>query len=98
MAFAGYVLTSVSRPMIAFAAGWPVVMAARFADRFGKGIRTSPRDALLAETSPERGRGRAFGFERAMDSAGAVLGPLIGLALVGWGVYDESGGFRASSG
>lgn len=84
VAFAGYALTAVSRPMIAFAAVWPVVLAARFADRFGKGIRTSPRDALLAETSPEQGRGRAFGFERAMDSAGAVLGPLIGLALVGW--------------
>ncbi|MEK6289528.1 MAG: MFS transporter [Acidobacteriota bacterium] len=84
VAFAGYALTAVSRPMIAFAAVWPVVLAARFADRFGKGIRTAPRDALLAETSPEHGRGRAFGFERAMDSAGAVLGPLVGLALVGW--------------
>lgn len=84
VAFAGYALTAVSRPMIAFAQVWPVVLAARFADRFGKGIRTSPRDALLAETSPERGRGRAFGFERAMDSAGAVVGPLIGLALMGW--------------
>jgi MFS family permease len=84
VAFAGYALTAVSRPMIAFATVWPVVLAARFADRFGKGIRTSPRDALLAETSPEHGRGRAFGFERGMDSAGAVLGPLIGLALVGW--------------
>ena len=84
VAFAGYALTAVSRPMIAFAKVWPVVLAARFADRFGKGIRTSPRDALLAESSPERGRGRAFGFERAMDSAGAVVGPLIGLALVGW--------------
>lgn len=84
VAFAGYALTAVSRPMIAFAAVWPVVLAARFADRFGKGIRTSPRDALLAETSPEHGRGRAFGFERAMDSAGAVVGPLVGLALVGW--------------
>lgn len=88
VAFAGYALTAVSRPMIAFAAGWPVVMAARFADRFGKGIRTSPRDALLAETSPRQGRGRAFGFERAMDSAGAVLGPLIGLALVGWAGWE----------
>src|SRR5439155_21658429 len=51
VAFAGYALTAVSRPLIAFAAVWPVVLAARFADRFGKGIRTSPRDALLAETS-----------------------------------------------
>jgi len=84
IAFAGYALTAVSRPMIAFAAVWPVVLAARFADRFGKGIRTSPRDALLADTTSASTRGRAFGFERAMDSAGAVLGPLIGLVLVGW--------------
>src|SRR5206468_5258893 len=84
VAFAGYALTAASRPMIALAAVWPVVLAARFADRFGKGIRTSPRDALLAETSAEGHRGRAFGFERAMDSAGPVLGPLIGLGLVGW--------------
>jgi MFS family permease len=84
VAFAGYALTAVSRPLLALAAVWPVVLAARFADRFGKGIRTSPRDALLAETSAEGHRGRAFGFERAMDSAGAVLGPLIGLGLVGW--------------
>jgi MFS family permease len=84
VAFAGYALTTVSRPMIALAQVWPVVLAARFADRFGKGIRTAPRDALLAETTAAETRGRAFGFERAMDSAGAVLGPLVGLALVGW--------------
>jgi len=84
VAFAGYALTTFSRPMIALARVWPVVLAARFADRFGKGIRTAPRDALLAETTASDARGRAFGFERAMDSAGAVLGPLVGLALVGW--------------
>jgi MFS family permease len=88
VAFAGYALTAVSRPMIALAAVWPVVLAARFADRFGKGIRTSPRDALLVETSAEGRRGRAFGFERAMDSVGAVLGPLIGLGLVGWAALE----------
>jgi MFS family permease len=84
VAFVGYALTAVSRPMIAFATGWPVVFGARFADRFGKGIRTAPRDALLAETSSERTRGHAFGFERAMDSAGAVVGPLVGLFLFAW--------------
>lgn len=83
VAFTGYALTAISRPLIAFAATWPVVLGARFADRFGKGIRAAPRDALLAETSDEQYRGRAFGFERAMDSAGAVVGPLIGLALLG---------------
>ena len=84
VAFAGYVLTAVSRPFIALAAGWPVVLGARFADRFGKGIRTAPRDALLSETASEQHRGLAFGFERAMDSTGAVLGPLLGLFLFAW--------------
>jgi MFS family permease len=84
VAFAGYALTAVTRPMIAAARVWPVVLAARFVERFGKGIRNAPRDALLAESTPEQYRGRAFGFERAMDSAGAVIGPLVALALVGW--------------
>jgi MFS family permease len=84
VAFAGYLLSAVTRPMIAAAQVWPVVLGARFAERFGKGIRTAPRDALLAESTAEKYRGRAFGFERAMDSAGAVVGPLIALALVGW--------------
>ena len=84
VAFFGYALTAVTRPMIAAARVWPVVLGARFAERFGKGIRNAPRDALLAESTPHEYRGRAFGFERAMDSAGAVIGPLVALALVGW--------------
>ena len=84
VAFAGYALTAVTRPMIAAAQVWPVVLGARFAERFGKGIRNAPRDALLAESTPREYRGRAFGFERAMDSAGAVVGPLVALVLVGW--------------
>lgn len=84
IAFAGYALTAVTRPVIAAAQVWPVVLAARFVERFGKGIRNAPRDALLAESTPYEHRGRAFGFERAMDSAGAVIGPLFALALVGW--------------
>jgi MFS family permease len=84
MAFIGYALTAASRPVIAAAGAWPVVLGARFAERFGKGIRNAPRDALLAESTADEHRGRAFGFERAMDSAGAVLGPLVALVLVGW--------------
>ncbi len=84
VAFVGYALTAVSRPMIALAGAWPVVLGARFADRFGKGIRGAPRDALLAESAAKESRGRAFGFERAMDSTGAVVGPLLGLLLLGW--------------
>jgi MFS family permease len=67
--------------VIGFATAWPLVLVARFADRTGKGIRTSPRDALIAGDTPENMRGRAFGFHRAFDSAGAVLGPLIALGL-----------------
>ena len=84
VAFIGYLLTAISRPLIAFAAGWPMVLGARFADRFGKGIRTTPRDALLSESSTAQNRGFAFGFERAMDSTGAVIGPLFGLFLYAW--------------
>lgn len=84
VAFAGYLLTAITRPMIAGAQVWQVVLGARFAERFGKGIRTAPRDALLAESTAEEHRGRAFGFERAMDSAGAVIGPIVALVLVGW--------------
>src|SRR5438132_681932 len=78
---AGYGISSLSKLIIGFATGWPLVLVARFADRFGKGLRTSPRDALIAaDTAPEH-RGRAFGFNRALDTAGAVVGPLAGLAL-----------------
>ncbi|HEY7547093.1 MAG TPA: MFS transporter [Blastocatellia bacterium] len=84
VAFSGYALTVLSRPLIALASAWPLVLVARFADRFGKGIRSAPKDALIADTSSEAGRGRAYGFERAMDNAGAVLGPLTGLALLAW--------------
>jgi MFS family permease len=77
----GYGISSLSKLVIGFATGWPLVLVARFTDRFGKGLRTSPRDALIAaDTAPEH-RGRAFGFNRALDTAGAVVGPLAGLAL-----------------
>jgi MFS family permease len=84
VAFTGYFLTAASRPLIAFAAAWPLVLAARLADRFGKGIRSAPKDALIAENASAGGRGRAYGFERAMDYSGAVGGPLIGLGLLAW--------------
>jgi MFS family permease len=77
----GYGISSLSKLVIGFATGWPLVLVARFADRFGKGLRTSPRDALIAADTPPEHRGRAFGFNRALDTAGAVVGPLAGLAL-----------------
>lgn len=77
----GYGLSSVAKPLIGLAGAWPVALAGRFVDRVGKGVRTSPRDALLAGDTPPEIRGRAFGFHRAADTAGAVVGPLLGLAL-----------------
>ena len=78
---AGYSLSSVSKLLIGFAYAWPLVLVARVADRTGKGIRGAPRDALIADDTPQADRGRAFGFHRAADTFGAVVGPLIGLAL-----------------
>jgi MFS family permease len=78
---AGYGISSVAKPLIGLAGAWPLALVGRFVDRVGKGIRTSPRDALLAGDTPAAIRGRAFGFHRAADTAGAVVGPLLGLAM-----------------
>ena len=79
---AGYTIAALSKPLIAVAQTWPLVLVARTADRFGKGMRTSPRDALLADYTKPQERARAFGWHRAMDSAGAVVGPLLALLLI----------------
>lgn len=85
---AGYGLSALTRPLIALAtAGWHV-LGARFIDRIGKGIRTSPRDALLAASVPSDQRGAAFGVQRMMDNAGAVVGPLIAWSLLHWFTGD----------
>ena len=81
---AGYALASVARPLVAIAQSAGQVLAIRLADRVGKGVRTSPRDALIAESVDPSIRGRAFGFHRAADHAGAVVGPLIAFALLRW--------------
>ncbi|MGH7857960.1 MAG: MFS transporter, partial [Candidatus Binatia bacterium] len=76
----GYGIANATRPFLAIATGPWQVLAIRLCDRLGKGIRTAPRDALLADSSSPGGRGRAFGFHRAMDHAGAVVGPLLAAA------------------
>ena len=76
---AGYGLAAVGKALVAAATVWPVVLLGRVVDRFGKGMRSAPRDALIATSVPAEARGRAFGFHRAGDSAGAVVGPLLGL-------------------
>jgi MFS family permease len=78
----GYSIAAAARPLIGLAASWTQVLAIRFCDRVGKGIRTSPRDALLADIVPPADRGRAYGLQRAMDNAGAVAGPLLAAALL----------------
>jgi MFS family permease len=78
----GYVLSSLARPLLAFATNWHHVLAIRLSDRVGKGIRTAPRDAMIADNVAVQERGLAFGLHRAMDHTGAVVGPLIGYVLV----------------
>jgi MFS family permease len=82
---AGYVIAGLARPLMALATVPAHVLAVRLGDRVGKGIRTSPRDALLAAAASETQVGRAFGFHRAMDHAGAVVGPLVASALLAGG-------------
>lgn len=86
----GYGIASAVRPLIALAQVWPQVLAIRFTDRVGKGIRGAPRDAMLADLAPAGERGRIFGFHRAMDHAGAVTGPLLAAAFL----YLYPGQFR----
>ena len=79
---AGYSFSAISKTILSLAFSWPFVLMARFIDRFGKGIRTSARDALIAESSENSARGRAFGFHRALDTLGAVIGPMIALVAI----------------
>ena len=82
LAVAGYATSAISRPFLYFASTWGAVAAIRFVDRVGKGIRTAPRDALLADSTPPERRGLAFGLHRAGDSAGAVVGLLVTIWVV----------------
>jgi MFS family permease len=80
--FGGYVLSAIVRPILAFVTTWPQVLIVRTADRLGKGIRGAPRDALLVEGLAQNERGFAFGFNRAADHLGAVIGPIAGFVLL----------------
>lgn len=85
---AGYGLAALSKPLFPLAASAPAVMAARFADRIGKGIRGAPRDAMIADETPAEIRGRAFGLRQALDTAGALLAPLVAIGLMAWFASD----------
>jgi len=82
VASAGYALSAVSRLGLLVAASWSAVSAVVFVDRIGKGIRTAPRDALISLSTDERDLGAAFGVHRAMDTAGAMIGPLLAFGLL----------------
>lgn len=94
----GYALTPIGQILIALAAGWPLILLGRLVSWFGKGLRGPLRDAIVIQAVSPANRGRAFGFHRTMDSIGAVLGPLLGVALLGlaegWTWADDSGPFR----
>ena len=76
---AGYGFAALGKVLVAAATVWPVVLVGRVVDRFGKGVRSAPRDALIAASTAPEHRGRAFGFHRSGDTLGAVIGPLLGL-------------------
>lgn len=94
----GYGLTPLGQALIAMAAGWPLLLLGRIVSWFGKGLRGPLRDAIVIQAVSPETRGRAFGFHRAADTVGAVLGPLLGVALLGWvqGLHwdGDAGPFR----
>ncbi len=93
VAVAGYAISSLSKPFFYFADAWEVVLAVRWADRVGKGVRTAPRDALIADSVDEHTRGFSFGFQRAADTAGSMLGLIIAFVVV-W--YAQAGSLTLS--
>ncbi len=82
LAVIGYSLSAISKPLIGFSSGWPMVLMLRFFDRTGKGIRTAPRDAIVADSAAPAELGKWFGFHRAMDTTGAAIGPLLAFGLL----------------
>lgn len=94
----GYGLTPVGQVLIALAVGWPLLLLGRIVSWFGKGLRGPLRDAIVIQAVSPQTRGRAFGFHRAADTIGAVIGPLLGVVLLGWAHgslwNDEAGPFR----
>jgi MFS family permease len=84
LVLAGYSLSALARPLIAIAATPAAVLVIRFFDRVGKGIRTSPRDALIADSTAPEIRGKAYGFHRSMDHAGAIVGPLLATFILAY--------------
>jgi MFS family permease len=82
IALLGYIIAATAKPLIGLSTAWPGVLGARFMDRFGTGLRSAPRDALVASSVQETNRGKAFGLESAGDNLGAFIGPLLGVFLL----------------
>jgi MFS family permease len=89
LAVAGYAVSACAKPFFYFAETWTAVLATRWADRVGKGIRTAPRDALVADSIDESQRGLAFGFHRAADTGGAVIGLCVALGVI-WATQEAT--------
>ena len=98
LVLAGYSMTPLGQILLAMAAGWPMLLFGRAISWFGKGLRGPLRDAIVIQAVTPETKGRAFGFHRAADTVGAVVGPLLGVALLGWaqGIYgtDSAAPFR----
>ncbi|MDP3280936.1 MAG: MFS transporter [Nitrosomonas sp.] len=84
LAMSGYMLSNLARPLLGLAGSWVMVLLLRSVDRVGKGLRSAPRDAMVADATPPHIRGYAFGFHRALDNAGAVAGALTAAAILAW--------------
>jgi len=84
LTLAGYALSNIARPLLAFAGSWALVLLLRSLDRIGKGLRSAPRDALVADATPADIKGYAYGFQRALDNSGAVGGSLVAAAVLAW--------------
>lgn len=84
LALTGYTLSNLARPLLGLAGSWMTVLLLRSIDRIGKGLRSAPRDAMVADVTPPHIRGYAFGFHRALDNAGAVAGGLTAAAVLTW--------------
>lgn len=89
----GYSLSNLVKPVLALTQSWPAVLALRITDRLGKGVRTAPRDALIAESSTEADRGRSFGVHRTLDTIGAAIGPLVAWLILT--IDPGANGYRA---
>ena len=85
----GYGLSAVAKPLLALVAAWPAALGLIVTDRVGKGVRSSPRDAMLADATTPAYRGKAFGFHRAMDTLGAAIGPLLTVLIVALSAGDQ---------